>query len=240
MKISSRIINNSCDVYRVTTVAGQYGDPIQTNTLLHDDLACYVTALGGSKPVFAGKLQVIATHRLFFPEPSLVGNIRSDDKIYVRRWDQWYNILFVDPCSNFGHHWEVLLETIGRQIIDANHSSSSSLNSESSSESSSSSSFSSRSSLNSSSSSSSSLNSSSSSDSSESSSSSSSLNSSSSSQSTSSASSQSSGSSSSSSSDSSDSSSSSSSDSSQSTSSPSSRNSSSSSLNSSSSSSSST
>jgi hypothetical protein len=115
--------------YHVTNSKGQYGDIVEVATLFAGPIACYCTYLSGGKQVFSGKIQVIATHRLFCnPQPIL----KSNDKVYVEEYKQWFNILYIDNCNAMNHHWELLLEMIAdpQEVEDLGSSSSSSSSSE--------------------------------------------------------------------------------------------------------------
>lgn len=135
--ISSRILNNTCTIYKSSNTVGTYGDVTEVLTHRVGPISCYITSLGGSKTVYAGKLQVVATHRLFMAPTPL---IKSSDKVYCDEWEQWFNVLYVDRCSNFNQHYELLLEEVDEQDIQTLDSSSSSVDSSSSSSDSSSSS----------------------------------------------------------------------------------------------------
>jgi len=122
-------------VYTPTYTDGIYGNVAETLTLALGPIRCYITKLSGSKQLFVGKLQIIATHRLFC-DPQRV--LKSNQKIYVVEQDLWFNILDIDNCSNLGHHYELLLESIEGPLVvqdddDSSSSSSSSVDSSSSS-----------------------------------------------------------------------------------------------------------
>ena len=138
--------------YKVTTTKGQYGNFTESLTLVYLNIPCYCTYLSGYKQVFAGKLNVVATHRLFCDPLSL---LNVSYRVYVAEQRQWFNVLYVDNCNQRQHHFEILLEMIDVQNVDIDSSSSSSSHDEHDNSSSSSSDYSKSSSSDSSSSSSS-------------------------------------------------------------------------------------
>lgn len=122
MKMSAKMLRSQFYIYSTTHVVGLYGNVVETTTLKSGPHKCHCTYLSGNKQVFAGKLNVVATNRLFC---DLV-DIRSDDRIYVVGIG-WFNCLYLDNCNQHNHHIEVLLERIEEpQVLDFFSSSSSS------------------------------------------------------------------------------------------------------------------
>ena len=91
-------------IYRPTITVGEYGNTVETLDLFKGPLKCYCTYLGGGKQVFAGKMNVIASHRLFCDPIKDI--IKTNDRIYVYEYDIFFNILYVDHCITMLHHYE--------------------------------------------------------------------------------------------------------------------------------------
>ena len=109
------LYNKHYYLYGTTNTIGDYGNVVESLSLIAGPIKCYATYIGGQKQVFVGKYNTIATHRLFCDKQSL---IKSSYKIYILEDDQWYNILYIDPTYK-QHHIELLLETINSpQVVE--------------------------------------------------------------------------------------------------------------------------
>ena len=104
----SAIFNRHFSVYSYQVIDGDFGNWREDKVLVHNAKKCFLTKLSGNKPLYAGKLQTIATHRIF----CLPLAIQSNQRIYCIETEQWFQILDIDDCSGLNHHYEILLSTI--------------------------------------------------------------------------------------------------------------------------------
>jgi hypothetical protein len=72
-------------------------------------IACYQTEIDEDELFQYGKLQVVATHRIFC---NLLSDIASSDKIYLHGPALWMDILFIDNCNAQNDHLEIAVLTI--------------------------------------------------------------------------------------------------------------------------------
>jgi len=127
------LYNKHVTFYSIVSAVDQYAATSESLVYYSGTHRCYNTYIGGSKQVFAGKLNVIASHRLFLDvQPYLSTAMRC----YVTEEEQWYNLLYIDKTYK-SHHLELLLEVITEPqvVVSDNYigSSSSSMDSSSSS-----------------------------------------------------------------------------------------------------------
>ena len=127
------LYNKHVTFYSITSVVDAYAAVSESLVLYSGPFKCYCTYIGGSKQVFAGKLNVIASHRLFLDVQSYLSTAM---RCYVTEEEQWYNLLYIDKVYK-GNHLELLLEAITEPqvVVSDNYigSSSSSMDSSSSS-----------------------------------------------------------------------------------------------------------
>ena len=122
MYISSTMMRSSFYRYITTNTVGSYGNVVEGITLKSGPFRCCLTYLGGQKQLYAGKLNIVATHKLYC-DPL---DITSSDKVYVVGIG-FFNVQYIDNPAQHNNHYQILLERIEEpQILDESSSSSSS------------------------------------------------------------------------------------------------------------------
>ena len=129
----SGLYNKQVTFYSIVSTVDAYAAVSEALVLYSGPHKCYNTYIGGSKQVFAGKLNVIASHRLFMDVQSFLS---TNMRCWVAEDELWYNLLYIDKVYK-GNHLELLLEAITEPqvVVSDNYigSSSSSMDSSSSS-----------------------------------------------------------------------------------------------------------
>ena len=117
------LYNDTAFCYRVSTTADEHGCAIETTALVAT-LSCRCNYLSGGKQVFAGKRQVVATHRVWMPTHDAVA---EDCRLYLPNDDLQLDVLKVYRVRGYAanvHHMEVLCEELGGVPIGGASSSS--------------------------------------------------------------------------------------------------------------------
>jgi len=84
---------------------------VEKTAVFKSSAPAYYTYIRGGEQYKFGKNNVIAKFRLFCAKT----NIKSTDIINIQ--NLWFNIIGIDPCSKFEHHYEVTLSAIYPQNI---------------------------------------------------------------------------------------------------------------------------
>lgn len=113
MGISGRFFNTVACVYGVTYASTDTGSTTTTMSLTCRNLPCYVTQVGGTKSQFGNQDTPQMSYRMFC-NPI---NVKSNDRVYITKTDDWYQVITVDPCSGLNHHYEIALERIAAQDV---------------------------------------------------------------------------------------------------------------------------
>ena len=101
------LLNNRCDIQRVTEVIDNLGARRQTWATLYAAVPCRIQPISGREAAEFSRVDVRISHKMFCE-----ANYTFTEKDRVKFGSRYFDIETVRDVDEMGHHLEVLLEEV--------------------------------------------------------------------------------------------------------------------------------